>query len=257
MTGKVDEEKRLSKDIKQFIQFLSSIWGLFASVSIFFPFINQLTKTLQFPDITVQGPSTSLALLSSAFILLTIYLLRRLLFNLDDPNLRLSAASGYRKLPFAGYRVPIIAIFSFFLFILFFADYIAASLSGAYDPRNFDRHLVLGILEYALLFALATFSFSLLAASEYMKQVSRLESELSRGWPYLESGMNALYQRLPPEERTYFNKLVIVSESRTEEAGQRFLSIHAKSRMSPKYREFKITINEKQYVVSYEIVGRE
>lgn len=255
MMGNVSDEKQLSRDIRQFIQFLSSIWGLFASASIFFPFINLLTKTLEFPDSTVQGPSTSLALISSAFVLLTIYLLRGWLSSLDDPNLRLSASSGYRKLPFSGYRVPIVGIVGFILFVLVFSDYIAASLSGAYDPRYFGRSLVLGVLEYASLFALSTFSFSLLAASEFMKQVSKLESQRSRGWPRLESGMNALYQRLSPEERGLFNDMIILSESRTEEAGRRFLSLHLRSSLYPKYREYKITIDEEQNVVDFEIVG--
>jgi len=227
----------LLRDIKEFARFFSSLWGLLAGGSLFFPFLNSVIEAVPYPHEALRQVSSVLALLGSAFIFLLVYMARYLVSKLDDENLRLPTWMGYRRLPLAGYRSPILSTLIFILFIVLLIDYLDSvwSVWSRLNSWEADRAIT-GVFEYGLIFMLATLAFSVLGTSEYMRQLSRLQKSQQQGWPSSETGLSAIYTRLRESERPrYLSELVIVSEVRSNQDGTPILQMIVQSKSGNRY----------------------
>ena len=121
------------KDIKEFVQFFRSLWGLLAGGSLFFPFINLFVEALPYPDRSVRKECATFALLISAFVFLIVYMSRSAVFRFDSRDWTPRWGRRYVQLPLAGYRSTLAAISSFSIFVLVFFVYLGNVLSRSYE----------------------------------------------------------------------------------------------------------------------------
>lgn len=241
------------KDIREFVGFFRSLWGLLAGGSLFFPFINLLVDAVPYPRETVRKESTTFALLGSAFVFLLIYMTRQLISQMDDANLRLPARMRYRRLPLAGHRSTVLAIIIFVLFIIVLADYLNAVWSSSYGIAAWSRSLLSGVFEYALIFIFATLAFSVLTTSEYMRQLTKVQNSQRRGWPSQETALSAIYMRLPEEERPkYLSELTVIYEVRSEQDGTPILEMTVKSKSG---RPYEVKVDRSGNVLEFRRPG--
>lgn len=156
---------------------------------------------------------------------------------MDDPNLTLPRVTRYRRLPLGGYRSTALSTIIFILFIIRLAVYLNTVWSGGYSTPWQRGTLVSGVLSYGLMFILATLAFSLLATSEYMKQLAKLEQSQRQGWPHPQTARNAIHERLPEGERPkYASELVVIQELRRMQDGTPILEMIALSKYNRRYK---------------------
>ena len=203
--------KDILKDIREFVGFFRSLWGLLAGGSLFFPLVNLVVDAIPYPYETVQKQSAAVAMVGSTFVFLLVYLTRQLIGQMDDANLRL---------PLPGYRSKVLSIVFLVLLGILVADYMDAVWSDSYGITSYSRSLIGGVFEYGLIFTLATLTFSVLATSEYMRQLAMMQDDQRGGWPRSEVALNAIYTRVPEEERpTCPSELEVLEETRRRQYG--------------------------------------
>lgn len=230
------EDADIMRDIREFVRFFRSLWGLLAGLSLFFPFANLFVDAIPYPHETVKKPSVAIAVLGSAFTFLLVYMTKQLISKMDDTNLLLPRWMRYRRLPLAGYRSTVLAIIVFILFLIILADYLNAVWWGAYGVLSYYRNILGGIFEYGFIFILATLAFSVLATSEYMRQLSKLQESQREGWPHSATALSAIYERLPQTEKGSFSDLTVISEMRSRQNGTPILEMVAESALGNEYK---------------------
>jgi hypothetical protein len=251
MRNDSEEAIDLMRDIKEFVRFFESLWGLLAGGSLFFPFINLFVAAIPYPDETVRGVSAAVAMLGSAFTFLLVYMTRDLISRLDAANLIFSVRTTYRRLPLAGYRSVVLSGIIFIIFIIFLADYLPAAWLGSFDVRSgsINRSLSTGVFEYAFVFILATLAFSTLATSEYMRQLSKRQEKKREGWPSSETALNAIYLRLPQSDQPRLNELRVLQEVRSKQDGKPVLEMIA--RWERYVEEYKVKVDREGNVLEF------
>jgi hypothetical protein len=222
------EHPHLSSEISDLASFVKSFWGLLAATSLFFPFLNQLTQSIPYPDDLSKGPSLALAAFGSWFLFLLTYRSRDLLAAIDDPRRKLPSNYRYKRIPLRAHRTTILASIVFLCFIGFLADYLNRIWNTGFGTLAYETSFVFGVMEYALIFMLATVSFSSLATAEYMRKVSEIRSNPDDRWPILEDALNAIYLRLTPEARVDFKGFHVLSEKRLRDDGFPVLDVFAR-----------------------------
>lgn len=253
MSEKQDKKPGILTDIRKFGSFVRSLWGIVATISLLFPYANKLTGALPFPKEDMSGPSTTFASIGSAFIFLLVYRSRYSIHSFDDPQRRLSSFWGFRKIPFGKNRSAILALISFLLFVVFLLDYLYRVWTGALGPPFHYPTLVNGVMEYSGIFMAATFSFSILATAEYMRQMEEITQDLDYRWPTLEEAFNLLYLRLPSNEQALFQGFRVLSEKRGLVDDLPVLEVVAQYRYSnTSYEWFRIELDGKGVVRNYE-----
>jgi hypothetical protein len=219
---------KLLEEISEFTTFVKSLWGLLATGSLFFPFLNQFTQSLPYPNTLSKGPALAFAALGSSFLFLLIYKSRDLLAALDNPRLRLPSRLGYRNIPLGSHRTTFFASIFFLLFIAFLADYLNRVWNNGFGFHSYETNTILGVIEYALIFMLATVSFSTLATAEYMRRVSVVNSNPDDRWPRLEEALNAIYLRLTPSDRSDYKGFQVLTEKLHNEDNLRVLEVEVR-----------------------------
>jgi hypothetical protein len=249
------EDLDVMRDLKEFVRFFQSLWGLLAGGSLFFPFINLFVDAIPYPAEAVHSVSAAVAMLGSAFAFLLVYMTRQLIPRLDDENLGFSIGTSRRRLPLAGYRSVFVSSIVFVFFIVVLADYLPIAWLGSFDVSNIDKsRLVTGVLEYALVFTLATLTFSVLATSEYMRQLARRQEREQEVWPSSETALNAIYLRLPQSDRKRFDQLRVLHEARSKQDGKPMLELTARWDYSGD--EYKAKVDRDGNVLEFNQIGK-
>ena len=165
-----DKGKTFLTELKDFVSFLQSLWGILAGISIFFPFSNVLTKLIplrQFQDdppgalgYLSPGLITSVATLITLFIILLTFGNRRQFKVLKERRL-------IQRKAWLSFAFGLLAMV--FYFAVYFGIY-----PVYYEPFGIfegDPRLLIGdfalLLSYSAFFALVTRAFMLLGMMEY------------------------------------------------------------------------------------------
>ena len=137
----------MNEELKEFLTYLSSLWGLLASVTVFFPFSNHFLKII--PVFLDNSKHTLLASLISTFMLFWLFTLRHKISSLKEIS-------------------SFIALGSFLSAVWLLWDYLNYM---ELIPENTvwitgELHYV---FEYGAIFGLFTTSFTILALVEYYR----------------------------------------------------------------------------------------
>jgi len=223
------------QDMREFVEFFRSLWGLLAGGSVFFPFINVVVEALPYPDPSVRRPCAAFALLVSAFIFLMVYMSRSAVSALDRVDLTPRAWRRYRRWHVTGCWSSLLAVFCFVAFAMLFLLYLRKVLAQEYSLgySGLDQ----GVLMYGMIFGFATLSFTLPATVEFMKRTDQRKRALQEPPPTPQQARQAIWDRLPDSDKPrYQNELKVIQERVFEQAGKMMLMMTVESRAATRYR---------------------
>jgi hypothetical protein len=223
------------QDIREFVEFFRSLWGLLAGGSVFFPFINAVVGALPYPDPSVRKACGAFAMLVSAFVFLMVYMSRSEVSTLDHVDLTPRAWRRHRRLRLTGCWSSLLAVICFLAFGMLFLLYLRGVVTDEY--RLGYRALDHGVLMYGMIFGFATLSFTLPATAEFMKRTDERKRALQEPPPRPYQARQAIWDRLPDSERPrYQNGLKVVQEQVFEQGGKLMLAMTVESRAATRYR---------------------
>ena len=146
-------------------KFLGSIWGLLAGVSVLFPLSNVLFKVLPLTQRTQESPRglallptqlvTTIASVLTLFVLLQTVASRDLITSNSRATVQISAGVCF--------------LFAMEFLVLYLRTYYRPSPQKQ-RPYNILYSDFLQLFTYALLFAMLTLAFTVLAYKEYLSQ---------------------------------------------------------------------------------------
>lgn len=140
--------ERTLSELRAFVSFLSSLWGILAGITVLFPLSNQLASAVPLPS-GRETLSTVLASLFSVFIIFALFVSR------SKVTVKLIE------------RFPLFGSLLFLLSTGFLFVYLSLLPT---TPGTFDVHLP---FFYAAIFALYTLAFTLLALKEWISEGKR------------------------------------------------------------------------------------
>lgn len=135
----------MSEELMGFLNYLTSLWGLLSSVTVFFPFSNHFIEII--PLLLEKTQATFLASLISTFMLFLLYTLRHKISSLKELS---------SLLAFSSFSLAVLLLWDYLKWMEPFSEYVIWT-SGA----------LLYTFEYGIIFGLFTTSFTILALIEY------------------------------------------------------------------------------------------
>jgi len=232
-------ERRLGhdilKDIREFVEFFRSLWGLLAGGSVFFPFINAFVEALPYPDPSVRKTCAAFALLASAFVFLMVYMNRSAVSHLAHFGLIPGRMRRDQQWRFTGCWSSFLAIACFSAFVVLLVLYLRDVSADLYGTGYLGVER--GVLMYGMIFGLATLSFTLPATVEFMKRAEEMKRALKEPPPSPYQARQAILERLPaPDKPRYPNELKVIQERVFEQGGKMMLTMTVESRAGARYR---------------------
>jgi hypothetical protein len=188
-----NRQSDLLSNVRQFLGFLSGLWGMFSSLTLLFPLSNALVQVLPMHE-TLRGIYTALTTLTCCFVILYLYITRH-----QQIAVRLAKPSLYDRRVIAIFALGIL---SALLYLPIHSSY-AQILEGSYSAVYLEQGMmwVLGILSYGTAFVGLTTSFTLLAIVEYSKQSGETEYLASRREEVLRTENQELKEKLTELQR--------------------------------------------------------
>lgn len=223
------------KDVREFVQFFRSLWGLLAGGSLFFPFINAFVEALPYPDPSVRKACAAFSLLASAFVFLMVYTNRSAVLVLARAELIPRRMRRNQQWRFTGCWSSFLAIACFCVFVMLLLLYLRDVSADLYQTGSVgaDR----GVLMYGMIFVFATLSFTLPATVEFMKRTEEMKRAHKEPPPSPYLAHQAILSRLPDAERPRYQSQLKVAEERVfEEGGKMMLTMTVESQTGTKYR---------------------
>jgi hypothetical protein len=225
----------ISKDIREFVEFFRSLWGLLAGGTVFFPFVNVVVEALPYPDPSVRKACAAFALLTSAFVFLMVYMNRSAVSVLARLGVAPRKLRRYRESELMGFWTSLLTVACFFAFVMFLRLYLRDVSAGHY--RTGYLGVEHGVLTYGSIFGFATLSFAVPATVEFMKRTDERKRALQTPPPDPYRARQAIWDRLPECDRPpYQNQLNVVQERVFEDGGRVMLTMTAESLAETRYR---------------------
>lgn len=183
----------LLSNVRQFLGFLSGLWGMFSSLTLLFPLSNALVQVLPMHE-TQRGIYTALTTLTCCFVILYLYITRH-----QQIAVRLAKPSLYDRRVIAIFALGVL---SALLYLPAHSSY-AQILEGSYSAADLEQGMmwVLGMLFYGMSFVGLTTSFTLLAIVEYGKQSGETQDLASRREEVLKTENQELKEKLAELQR--------------------------------------------------------
>ena len=188
-----NRQSDLLSDVRQFLGFLSGLWGMFSSLTLLFPLSNALVQVLPMHE-TQRGIYTALTTLTCCFVILYLYITRH-----QQIAVRLAKPSLYDRRVIAIFALGVL---SALLYLPAHSSY-AQILEGSYSAADLEQGMmwVLGMLFYGISFVGLTTSFTLLAIVEYGKQSGETQDLASRREEVLKTENQELKEKLAELQR--------------------------------------------------------
>jgi hypothetical protein len=156
------------KELKEFLTFLQSLWGILAGISVFFPLSNVLIKFLPMKSMSEDGVFVHLSppLITAIATIFTLFVVLWTFGKRHQLNVkkRLKRLARQAWLSFGVGALSLII----YLVIYFLTYYLAWDSWGwsSDDPRRLIIEIPL-LVTYSIFFALITRAFMLLGMSEF------------------------------------------------------------------------------------------
>jgi hypothetical protein len=164
------------EELREFLRFLQSLWGILAGISILFPLSNSLVQVISLIETNHRGGQgsgglwfipqslvTAITTLSALFIILYTFERR---YTFKDPKTR----PLIRRQAWLSFTFGLLALLVYYGVITLLEANTRGELLGwaVKDPRFFITDTVL-LLCYTTFFTLMTRTFELLAMMEYFR----------------------------------------------------------------------------------------
>jgi Skp family chaperone for outer membrane proteins len=182
------QDTDLLRDVRQFIRFLSGLWGMLSSLTLLFPLSNVLLEVLP-ADETQLSIYTALTTMSCCFTVLYMYIARHRLIRLRIMNS--AKYDGRLVWTFIG------GLCASLIYLLVHFWY-GQTLEDASVAATVERGAawVIGILLYGSSFVSLTASFTGFAIIEYSKHSGDMEEVITQPYETLKAENENLGQQL-------------------------------------------------------------
>lgn len=158
------------KEFREFIAFLSTLWGLLAGISVFFPLSSVFLKVIPLKPYEADGVFNHLSppLITAVATVVTLFLVLSTFGQRDE--YKEMSRKNVRRQAWISMGVSMIALIAYMTIHQIYAEYGDSVFGlGSDDPRKLFFEIPL-LVAYTAFFALLTRAFMLLGMMEFYRK---------------------------------------------------------------------------------------